>query len=143
MKLPSDCWQTQRWSHTNFLTSNAMIPLLEHCVIMEIKSYFQQNLVSLLSTNFNFFSFRLVVMMLSLIGSLIFIAIWIYIGVHFVSNIGESIGHILSPIFYVPACVVLPIDGKFKFFFYFDYAKDIKEYWTSSFVFPFEACLST
>ena len=61
-------------------------------------------------------------MMLSLIGSLIFIAIWIYIGVHLI-----PIGHILSPIVYVPACVVLPIDGKFKFF-YFDYAKDIKEY---------------
>ena len=71
--------------------------------------------------------------MLSLIGSLVWIAIWIYYGV-VVATIDDESGPTLSIVYFVPACVVAPIVGKYKFFSDFDYAKDIEKYLTFSFV---------
>ena len=51
-------------------------------------------------------------MMLSLIGSLIWIALWIFYGVA-VATIDDESGPIVSIIFFAPACIAAPIVGKF------------------------------
>ena len=69
---------------------------------------------------------RLVVMMLSMIGSLIWIAVWIYFGVH-VATLDDENGPIASLIFFIPACIVLVIVGKSYFVSVIDNAKHKKQ----------------
>ncbi len=65
--------------------------------------------------------------MLSLIGSLIWIAIWIYYGVQ-MATIDDENGPILATAFFLPACFTLLIVGKFGFAFDLDNSKIYNEY---------------